>query len=52
MLHILSIGGALGAVTLIAEIDSWIAWPAGGFAGVGLYLMLVGLEYMLVPGRG
>jgi hypothetical protein len=49
MLHLVSIGVAVGAVTLLAKIDSWVAWPLGGFAGIGLYLGLVGLELMLAP---
>jgi hypothetical protein len=49
-LHVVSIGVALGAVTLIGEIQSWAAWPLGGFAGIGLYLAVVGLEYAWAPG--
>ncbi len=49
VLHLISIGTALGAVTLVAKISSWLAWPLGGFAGIGLYLALVGVEYLLAP---
>lgn len=49
ILHLLSIGAAVGAVTLIAKIDSWVAWPLGGFAGIGLYLALAGVEFALAP---
>jgi hypothetical protein len=49
ILHLLSIGAAVGAVSLVAEIDSWIAWPLGGFAGIGLYLGLAGVEFALAP---
>lgn len=49
VLHLLSIGAAVGAVTLIGKISSWIAWPLGGFAGIGLYLGLAGVEFALAP---
>jgi hypothetical protein len=49
MLHLISIGIALGTVTLIGEIRSWIAWPLGGFGGISLYLTLVAAEYALAP---
>ena len=49
VMHLLSIGAAVGVVTLVARIDSWIAWPLGGFAGIGLYLGLAGLEFALAP---
>lgn len=48
-LHLLSIGAAVGVVALVARIDSWVAWPLGGFAGIGLYLTLAGVEYALAP---
>jgi hypothetical protein len=48
-LHLLSIGAALGSVAMTAEIESWAAWPLGGFLGIGLYLMLVGVEYAVAP---
>ena len=49
VLHLVSIGAAVGAVTLIANIPSWAAWPLGGFVGIGLYLALVGVEYLIAP---
>lgn len=49
VLHLLSIGAAVGAVTLIGRISSWVAWPLGGFAGIGLYLGLAGFELALAP---
>ena len=49
LLHLLSIGAAVGAVTLIGRVESWVAWPLGGFAGIGLYLGLVGVEFALAP---
>jgi hypothetical protein len=49
ILHLLSIGAAIGAVTLLAKLSSWIAWPLGGFAGIGLYLGLASVEYALAP---
>jgi hypothetical protein len=45
MLHVVSIGVALSAATLVGRIESWVAWPLGGFAGIGLYLALVGAEH-------
>jgi hypothetical protein len=49
LLHLVSIGVAVGAVTLVAQIQSWAAWPLGGFAGIGLYLALVGVEFLIAP---
>jgi hypothetical protein len=49
VMHLFSIGAAVGIVTLLARIDSWIAWPLGGLAGIGLYLGLAGLEFALAP---
>jgi hypothetical protein len=48
-LHFLAIGGAVGAVALVANIKSWIAWPLGGMAGIALYLALAALEYSVAP---
>ena len=49
MLHAVAVGVALGAVTLIGQVESWVAWPLAGFAGIGLYLTLVGAEHALAP---
>lgn len=48
-LHVLAIGGAVGAVALVAKIESWVAWPLGGLVGIALYLALAGVEYALAP---
>ena len=51
MLHLLAVGGALGAATLVALIPSAVAWPFGSFAATGTYLGLATLE-LLIVGRG
>ena len=35
-LHWFAIGAALGAVALIAEIPSWVAWPLGMFTATSI----------------
>lgn len=47
-LHVLAVGGAVGAVALLAEIDSWAAWPLSAFAATALYLLLASLELTLI----
>jgi hypothetical protein len=49
LLHLLSIGAAVGAVMAVAQISSWVVWPLGGFVGIGLYLGLAGVEFALAP---
>lgn len=49
LLHLLSIGAAVGSVALLSQIDSWVAWLLGGFSGIGLYLGLAGVEFALAP---
>lgn len=49
MLHPLGIGAAVGTVNLAAQAGGWLAWPLGGFAGICVYLGVVGFELMLAP---
>jgi hypothetical protein len=50
-LHVLAAGGAVGAVALLARIDSWEAWPLSAFAATALYLLMAGLQLAVVAGR-
>lgn len=50
MLHLIAVGGALGAATLVALIPSAVAWPLGSFAATATYLGLATLE-LLISGR-
>jgi hypothetical protein len=43
-LDVLAVGGAVGAVALLAEIRSWEAWPLSAFAATALYLLLASLQ--------
>lgn len=47
MLDWFAIGLAVGAVALIAQIASWVAWPLGAFAGTLLYLAVASLQLAL-----
>jgi hypothetical protein len=46
--HLLSIGGAIGAVTLVAHLfDGGGAWPLGGFAATAAYLLALAAQLTL-----
>jgi hypothetical protein len=51
VLHWFAVGAAVGAVALIAQIPSWIAWPLGMFTGTVLYLIGASVQLALVTGR-
>ena len=38
-LQVGAIGAALAAVALLAQIDSGVVWPAGGFAATTIYMV-------------
>ena len=43
--HFFSVGVAIGAATLVAHyIESFAAWPLGGFLFTGAYLLVAGAE--------
>ena len=48
MLHLLAVGGALGAATLVALIPSGLAWPLGSFLATSVYLAVATVELLLV----
>ena len=50
-LHVLAVGGAVGAVALLAGIHSWVAWPLGAFAATGLYLLIASFQLTIVASR-
>jgi hypothetical protein len=52
LLHWFAVGIAVGAVALLAEIPSWIAWPLGSFAATTLYLVGATLQLALVARGG
>jgi hypothetical protein len=47
MIQLLAVGGALGGATLVALIDSGIAWPFGAFVATVTYLGLATLQLAL-----
>jgi hypothetical protein len=51
ILHWFAIGAALGAVALIAQIPSWVAWPLAMFAATTVYLVGASLQLAAVSGR-
>src|SRR3954447_9626969 len=51
-LHWFSVGIAVGAVALIAEIPSWVAWPLGSLTATTLFLVCSSLQLAFVAGRG
>ena len=51
MIQLLAVGGALGGATLVALIDSGIAWPLAGFVATAVYLVLATLELALSESR-
>jgi hypothetical protein len=50
-LHVLAVGSSVGAVALLAEIQSWAAWPLSAFAATALYLLVASLQLAAVAGR-
>jgi hypothetical protein len=50
-LHWFSVGAAVGAVALIAEIPSWVAWPLGSLTATTLFLLCSSLQLAFVAGR-
>lgn len=50
-LDVLAVGGAVGAVALVAEIHSWEAWPLGAFAATALYLLGASVQLTVVARR-
>ena len=48
MLHFVAVGAALGAATLVAFIQSGVAWPLGAFAATATYLELATIELALI----
>jgi hypothetical protein len=50
-LHWFSVGVAVGAVALVAEIPSWVAWPLGSLTATTLFLLCSSLQLAFVAGR-
>jgi len=50
VLHWFAIGAALGAVALIVQIPSWVAWPLAMFAATTIYLLGASLQLAAVSG--
>ncbi len=46
-----AVGVAVGAVSLLAQIESWVAWPLCSFAATLLYLVAMSLQLALATGR-
>jgi hypothetical protein len=47
-IHLVAVGAALGATTLVALIKSGLAWPLGAFVATATYLGLATLELVVV----
>jgi hypothetical protein len=43
-----SVGGAVGAAALIAQIPSWVAWPLAAFVATAIYFLAFGLQLAVV----
>jgi len=52
MLHVISIGAALGAAALLGEIASWVAWPLAFFAATAVYLVGSGAAIGVLAAKG
>lgn len=50
-LHLLSVGAAVGAVVVIAEVDTWGVWPLSSFAATALYLLTASIQLSMVAIR-
>jgi uncharacterized protein involved in cysteine biosynthesis len=46
-----AVGAALGAVSLLANIHSWVSWLVGPLAATVLYLLLASLQLAVVGAR-
>jgi hypothetical protein len=51
-MHWLGAGAAVGAAALVAQIASWVAWPAASAAATVVYLAAGTLELALAAGAG
>ncbi len=52
IMHWFSVGLAVGAVALLSQIQSWVAWPLGSFTATVLYLIGASLQLALVASQG
>jgi hypothetical protein len=50
-LHWFSVGVAVGAVALVAQIPSWLAWPLGSVTATTLFLLCSSLQLAFVTSR-
>jgi hypothetical protein len=48
--HVVAVGAAIGAATLVAPLPGGVAWPLAAFLATAVYLALVSLE-LLVAAR-
>ncbi len=48
LLHWFSAGLAVGSVAIVAEVPSWVAWPAGSMIATSVYLLAASLQLALV----
>jgi hypothetical protein len=51
VLHWFAAGLAVGAVALLAQIPSWVAWPLGAFVATAVFLCVATLQLALVGER-
>ena len=50
-LHWFSVGVAIGAVALVAQMPSWAAWPLGSVIATTLFLVCSSLQLAFVSSR-
>lgn len=51
VLNWLSVGAAVGAVALLAQIPGWVVWPLASFTATVAYLSVLALQLVLVATR-
>ncbi len=44
MLNWVAVGASVGSVALLAQIDSWIAWPLGSFSATVVFLVAAAIQ--------
>jgi len=47
VIHVATIAAAVGAVALVALIDTWVVWPLGGFIATLVYFVGTGAAMAL-----
>lgn len=51
-MHVVPLATALGLAAGMAQIPSWVAWPATSFVGIGSYVAMAVVSALLVSAVG